>query len=59
MAELFAAAIIVVAYVVPTIISISRKHPNNGSICVVNLLLGWTIIGWIIALAWAVSNIKR
>jgi Superinfection immunity protein len=28
-----------------------RKR-NWGAICLLNLLLGWTLIGWIVALAW-------
>ena len=27
--------------------------PNDGSVIVVNVLLGWTVVGWIIALAMA------
>jgi hypothetical protein len=38
------------------IIAFSRKHHNTVGILAVNLLLGWTCIGWIVALVWAVSN---
>jgi hypothetical protein len=43
----------IAAYWVPTIVSATRKVPNMGSVVVVNLFLGWTIVGWIVALAMA------
>lgn len=42
-------------YLLPTIIALLRSHPNGASILVVNLFLGWSCIGWIVALAWSVS----
>lgn len=48
---LWAAAI--AAYFVPAIIAAARHVPNAGSVIVVDLLLGWTVIGWIVALAMA------
>jgi hypothetical protein len=33
-----------------------RKHNNLSSIFMLNLLLGWTVIGWIVAIIWAVSS---
>lgn len=42
------------AYFVPTIVAIARRGAaNTGSVIVVNFLLGWTVIGWIVALAMA------
>lgn len=45
--------ILVVAYFVPLLVAWLRHVPNWGSVAVVNVLLGWTIVGWIIALAMA------
>ena len=45
-------------YFLPSIVSASRKHPSDNSIFVVNLFLGWTFLGWVISLAWALANIK-
>ena len=50
------AAFLLSCYMFPGYLSGSRGHPNQDSICTLNLLLGWTIIGWIIALIWAVSD---
>ena len=35
------------------IIALDRKLLNSGSIFIVNLFLGWTLTGWVGALAWA------
>ena len=46
-------------YLIPAIVADSRKHPNRIPIFVINLFLGWTVLGWVIALAWSFSNIER
>jgi len=48
--------IIFLFYFLPTWIAFSRKKRNVTPILLVNLLLGWSIIGWIVALIWAVST---
>jgi uncharacterized membrane protein YqaE (UPF0057 family) len=48
--------LLAVLYFIPTIVAASRKTPNSGSIFVVNLLLGWTMIGWIAALVKAITT---
>ena len=40
-------------YFLPTIIAIARKHINVLAIFVLNLLTGWTFIGWIISIVWS------
>ncbi|MDA8116310.1 MAG: superinfection immunity protein [Actinomycetota bacterium] len=45
-----------VLYFVPTIIALVRKVPNSVSVLVVNLFLGWSLIGWVVALAMAVRS---
>lgn len=40
----------------PTIVASSRNCKATGGIFVVNLFLGWTVLGWIIALAWAAGG---
>ena len=46
------------AYLLPVIVAGNRHHPQTGPIAVVNVLLGWTLLGWVVALAWAVSQVK-
>jgi hypothetical protein len=45
-----------VVYFLPTIIAKMREHYNQNAILLLNLILGWTGIGWVIALIWAVMN---
>jgi|UPI00085980E9 hypothetical protein len=40
-------------YLVPAWTAIFRAHPRRGHILLLNLLLGWTIAGWVAALLWA------
>ena len=35
---------------------LARNKPNFTSILILNILAGWTFIGWIIALVWAISS---
>ena len=50
---------IVGLYMLPAIIAGIRKHHQGGAILVVNLFLGWTFLGWVIALAMACGNVKE
>jgi hypothetical protein len=45
-------SIAVFVYLIPTII-FGRKKRSVAAIAVLNLYLGWTVIGWIVALVWA------
>ncbi len=40
-------------YALPTVVAYKKHKRNAGGICVVNMLLGWTFIGWVVALAWS------
>lgn len=53
MIELLLALCLVTAWLLPTIVASSRGMPNVGSVAVIDVLLGWTVIGWIVALAMA------
>ena len=44
-----------VIYFIPSIVAVRRNHRSKGGIMVLNLLLGWTFIGWIGALVWSLS----
>lgn len=49
--------VLFVIYFVPTIVAIRRGHPQEGAITIINLFLGWTFIGWVVALAWACTAV--
>lgn len=40
-------------YFLPAIVAWSRGHENRYVIAVVNLLVGWTVIGWLVVMYWA------
>lgn len=44
------------AYLAPSLIALDRKPPNKWSVVVINVLLGWTLVGWAVALAMAVRD---
>ena len=48
-----------IVYFLPDIIAEIRGHHNSKSISVVNLFLGWTLIGWVVAFAWSMSAIAQ
>ena len=51
-------AIVIVIYFIPSFIANDKKKKNTGAIFALNLLTGWTVIGWIIALVWALTHDK-
>jgi hypothetical protein len=40
----------------PTIIAALRHSRHTMAIFLINLFFGWTVIGWIIALIWAITS---
>jgi hypothetical protein len=43
-------------YFLPTIIAVARRKRNGWAIFALNFLLGWSFIGWVAALVWAVMS---
>jgi hypothetical protein len=48
-----------VAYFIPTIVAGVRRHRHLVGVVLVNFFLGWTVVGWIAALAWSVAGGRR
>ena len=47
-------------YFLPAIAANVRKHNDHSAITLLNLFLGWTVIGWIAALVWSFTgNVKQ
>ena len=40
-------------YFMPAIIALLRGKHGAGSVALVNFFLGWTVIGWFVALIWS------
>ena len=54
--KLMAGSFVVTApalYLLPAYEAWRNKHPNLTSIALVNVFLGWTLLGWVVAVAWA------
>jgi ABC-type sugar transport system permease subunit len=45
-------------YFLPFAIAFNRKRANTGAIFALNLFLGWSLIGWVVALVWALKEEK-
>lgn len=45
-----------VLYFLPTLVAFGRSKRDTGAIFILNFFLGWTAIGWVIALVWALRH---
>ena len=45
-------------YLVPSLIAFLRGHRSVPAIFALNLLVGWTVVGWIGVLIWSKSRSK-
>ncbi len=45
--------VLLVVYFLPSYIAFARGHANKLPILLLNLLAGWTAVGWVAALIWA------
>ncbi|HLV86841.1 MAG TPA: superinfection immunity protein [Candidatus Sulfotelmatobacter sp.] len=45
-----------VMYFLPTIIAMIKSKRDTVAILLLNLFLGWSVIGWFVALIWAAKN---
>ena len=43
-------------YLLPTILALYRDCHATSWIIMLNVLLGWTILGWFVAIGWAASD---
>ena len=48
-----------IAYLTPVFIAVLRKHRFTTAIGFINLALGWTVVGWLAAIVWAVNKDVR
>ena len=51
--------IILLVYFLPSIVAVQRRHHNSNAILILNLFLGWTFLGWVAALVWACTQVKK
>ncbi len=53
------AIVIIFIYFIPAINAYSNKKNNRSSVLVINIFLGWTLIGWVVALAMSAGKDKE
>jgi len=49
-------ALMIISYWLPTLLAFHWRHRNRTAILLVNLFLGWTVIGWVVSLIWACTG---
>lgn len=49
----------IIIYMIPTVIALARDIPQRSTVAVVNIIFGWTLIGWVIAFIWALMAETR
>lgn len=52
-ATILGSVLAIVIYIIPSYIAYNRKHNNKVAILIINILLGWTLVGYILSLIWA------
>lgn len=45
--------IIAVVYLIPSVVAFKRNHPKKVAILLLNIILGFTLIGWLAAFIWS------
>ena len=53
------ATALAVTYCLPMLVATRYRHPRRRTIATLNVLLGWTLLGWVAALAWAMKRRRR
>jgi hypothetical protein len=48
--------ILLALYFVPTVIAVLRQHKQALPIFILDLFLGWTLVGWVGALVWSLTT---
>lgn len=43
-------------YLGPGLIALNRGHRNVNAIGALNIFLGWTFLGWVVALIWSLTD---
>jgi hypothetical protein len=46
-------------YFIPSFIAITKEHRNEVAIVVLNAVAGWTFLGWVASLVWALVNSEK
>jgi len=56
---IFVGSVVTLAvYLLPGFLAACRDHPRATTVFVLNLVAGWTVVGWIVALVWALRSTR-
>ena len=50
------AVVALALYFVPSFIAVNKNKRNKNAILALNLFLGWTFVGWVVALVWSLMQ---
>ena len=50
---------VIFIYLIPTVVAYDRSHHQTAAILLTNVLLGWTFIGWVVALIWSATAVQK
>jgi len=56
---IFIIPVVVMTYLLPTFLALGRRHKALPAIFALNLFLGWSLLGWVAALVWSLTNPKQ
>lgn len=51
--------LVLVLYFIPSVVAYKVKHRNMTAIIVLNIFAGWTFVGWVVALVWALTKNEK
>ena len=51
--------ILIIPYFAPAIVAFARGHQQKWAILALDFFLGWTMLGWVGALVWALTHVER
>ena len=54
--EVILIIILISCYFIPTIIAMTKGKKDRVAIFALNLLVGWTFVGWLIAFIWSLCS---
>lgn len=57
--EAFIFLALVLMYFLPFAVAMLRRHHNSLAIFMLNFFLGWTGLGWIVALVWSCTSTTK
>ena len=57
--ELFFVVVVFGTYFLPSILADRREHSRLVPIFILNFFLGWTLVGWVVALMWVYMEDKK